>query len=87
MLTALLLPAAAQTAAKPPASRINVYQYAINNPVENSTLKIAPSIGASVPQGVTLTPCADEKTYAYFYYNGQPVIVERTTRSVVRIGQ
>jgi hypothetical protein len=91
MLAALaILPAAA--AAQVPAkaatpARVNVYQYAVDNPVENSTLRIAPSLGASVPAAVVLAPCADEKTYAYFYYNGLPVIVEKSTRSVVRIGR
>ncbi|KAB0682864.1 DUF1236 domain-containing protein [Aureimonas leprariae] len=90
LLAALALPAA-RAGAQAPAkaaqpARVNVYQYAVDNPVENATLKIAPSLGASVPVGVQLTPCADEKTYSYFYYNGLPVIVEQSTRSVVRIG-
>jgi hypothetical protein len=88
--SALILasPSLAQTAAAgAQPSRINVYQYAIDNPVENSVLRTAPSLGASVPQNIVLTPCADEKTYAYFYYDGRPVIVEQQTRSVVRIGQ
>ncbi|GGE21768.1 hypothetical protein GCM10011390_46410 [Aureimonas endophytica] len=78
---------AAQTAAKPEGQRINVYQYAIDNPVEDSHLKNAPILGASVPEAIALAPCQDEKAYAYFYYQGQPVIVDRSTRSVVRIGQ
>jgi hypothetical protein len=77
----------AQTVAKAVPARVNVYQYAIDNPVENSALRAAPTLGASVPLGVVLAPCEDEKTYAYFYYDGRPVIVERSTRSVVRIGQ
>ena len=69
------------------ATRINVFQYAVDHPVENSAMPVAPSIGASVPAAVLLTPFADEKTYAYFYYDGRPVLVDRSTRSVVRIGQ
>ena len=84
ILAALLLGAAASGAAE---TRVNVYQYAVDNPVENSKLRIAPTLGASVPAAIELTPCKDEKTYAYFYYDGRPVIVERSTRSVVRIGQ
>jgi hypothetical protein len=34
-----------------------------------------------------LVPLQDEATYAYFYYNGRPVIVDTSTRSVVRVGK
>lgn len=90
LVAALALPAAqagAQAPAKAAPSRVNVYQYAVDNPVENATLRSAPTLGASVPVGVQLTPCADEKTYSYFYYNDLPVIVDQSTRSVVRIGR
>ena len=91
LLAALFLPAAGAaaqsvTAVAAPA-RVNVYQYAVENPVENAALGSAPSLGASVPTAVVLTPCADEKAYSYFYYNGLPVIVDQSTRSVVRIGR
>lgn len=66
---------------------VNVYQYAIDNPVDDSKLRIPPTLGESVPRAVNLVSLNPDSGYAYFYYNGRPVIVDVTTRSVVRLGQ
>ena len=66
---------------------VNVYQYAIDNPVDDTKLRIPPTLGESVPRAVSLVPLDGDAGYAYFYYNGHPVIVDLTTRSVVRLGQ
>lgn len=66
---------------------VNVYEYAVDNPVGDSQLSIAPTLGETVPSAISLVPLDGNATYAYFYYNGQPVIVDLTTRSVVRVGQ
>lgn len=91
VILAALMPAtvsfAAAAEAKTAVPRVNVYQYAMDNPVADTQLKIVPTLGSSVPASVALSPCEGEKTYVYFYYGGQPVIVEQATRSIVRIGQ
>ena len=79
-------PAQTVAAAKTDAG-LNVYQYAIDNPVGDSRLSLAPTLGETVPQAISLVPLAGDAAYAYFYYNGRPVIVDVTTRSVVRVGQ
>jgi hypothetical protein len=90
LLTLLAALASGATAFAAPAeakgAHVNVYQYAVDNPVADAKLRAAPTLGASVPEAVSLSPCEGEKTYVYFYYEGQPVIVDRSTRSVVRIG-
>lgn len=89
VLTALFLLAAAAAPgpAAGAANRVNVYQYAVDNPVNDSKLPIPPTLGESVPEVVKLVPIGADAGYAYFYYNGHPVIVDTTTRSVVRLGQ
>ena len=65
-----------------------VFDYAVDHPVEDADLRGAPSIGASVPQTVELATVSEapDSVYGYFYYQGRPVIVELSTRAVVRIG-
>lgn len=70
-----------------PGKRVNVYQYAVDNPVSDSRLNIAPTLGETVPNSIELVALDGEATYAYFYYQGQPVIVDMKTRSVVRVGR
>ncbi|WP_185984010.1 hypothetical protein [Aureimonas mangrovi] len=68
-------------------SRTLIYDYAVDHPTENADLASMPSIGASVPSNVVVATSEDDDTvYGYFYYEGRPVIVDLTTRSVVRIG-
>ena len=88
-VTAILIAAslAAGRSASAADASVNVYQYAINNPVDDSRLSMAPTLGETVPQSISLVPLKDELTYAYFYYNGRPVIVDTSTRSVVRVGK
>ncbi|MEN3792026.1 DUF1236 domain-containing protein [Fulvimarina sp. MAC3] len=64
----------------------NVVQYAASNPVENASLQNPPSLGASVPSSVNLQSIKGHANFGYFYYNGQPVIVDLRTRAIVRIG-
>jgi len=68
-------------------TRVTVYQYAVDNPVDDSRLRLAPTLGETVPEAIQLVPLEGEAAYAYFYYQGHPVIVDITTRSVVRVGQ
>jgi len=68
-------------------TRVNVYNFAVENPVDDSSLRVAPTLGETVPPSIQLVPLDGDASYAYFYYNGQPVIVDLTTRSVVRVGQ
>lgn len=82
VIAACLAPGVSAVAADAP---VNVYQFAIDNPVADSQLAVAPTLGETVPQSISLVPLQDVATYAYFYYNGRPVIVETSTRSVVRV--
>ena len=84
LIAASFAPGLSAVAADAP---VNVYQFAVDNPVDDSRLPVAPTLGETVPQSISLTPLQGEATYAYFYYNGHPVIVDITTRSVVRVGQ
>ncbi|GGD03400.1 DUF1236 domain-containing protein [Aureimonas glaciei] len=82
LIAACLAPGVSAIAAD---AAVNVYQFAIDNPVDDSRLPVAPTLGETVPQSISLVPLQDEATYAYFYYNGRPVIVDTSTRSVVRV--
>ncbi|WP_102959578.1 DUF1236 domain-containing protein [Mangrovicella endophytica] len=66
---------------------VNAYQYAIDHPVEDSHLNYPPALGESVPKTISLNSVTEDGSFAYFYYAGRPVIVDRTTRSVVKIGK
>lgn len=66
---------------------VNVLQYALSNPTDNAQMPTPPSLGDSVPESVQLRQPDPNSSLAYFYYNGQPVIVDLKTRSVVRVGQ
>jgi hypothetical protein len=66
--------------------RVNVYQYAIDHPTADVSTHAPPTLGASVPASVQVTTVNDDSVYGYFYYQGQPVIVDMTTRAVVRVG-
>ncbi|UIJ71650.1 DUF1236 domain-containing protein [Aurantimonas sp. HBX-1] len=78
----------ALTAGTAPAQdSVNVLQFALSNPTDNAQIATPPSLGDSVPQSVALRQPDPNSSLAYFYYNGQPVIVDLKTRSVVRVGQ
>ena len=90
LLTMLAFTGIAHGQAAEPAKaavRVNVYDFAVENPVDDSSLRFAPTLGETVPEVIHLVPLEGEASYAYFYYNGLPVIVDVTTRSVVRVGQ
>ena len=90
LLTMLVFAGVANGQAAEPAkaaTRVNVFEFAVNNPVDDSRLRMAPTLGETVPKTIDLVPLDDEASYAYFYYNGRPVIVDLTTRSVVRVGK
>jgi hypothetical protein len=90
LLTMLVFGGAAHGQAAEPAkaaTQVNVYEFAVSNPVNDSRLRMAPTLGETVPEAIVLVPLDGEASYAYFYYNGRPVIVDLTTRSVVRVGQ
>ncbi|MEF2547827.1 hypothetical protein VQ045_11710 [Aurantimonas sp. E1-2-R+4] len=64
-----------------------VLQYAAEHPSDNARLPTAPQLGDSVPDTIALQQVDGNSTLAYFYYNGEPVLVDLKTRSIVRIGQ
>ena len=68
-------------------SKVNVLEYALSHPSDNARIPTPPQLGDSVPNSVTLQrPDNGNSAYGYFYYAGQPVIVDIKTRAVVRIG-
>ncbi|EAU42950.1 hypothetical protein FP2506_08911 [Fulvimarina pelagi HTCC2506] len=67
-------------------AKVNVVQFAASNPVANASLQNPPSLGASVPSSVNLQSIDGASNFGYFYYNGQPVIVDMRTRAIVKIG-
>ena len=86
VLVALMLAIGAGPAlAQDQRERVNVYQYAIDHPQADAEMNAAPSLGASVPQTVELSKVEGNPDYAYFYFDGRPVLVDMRTRSVVRI--
>lgn len=87
-LSAILLAGTTMAAAQDEQRPVVVFDYAVDHPVEDADLRGAPSIGASVPQTVQLATVegAGDNVYGYFYWQGRPVIVELSTRAVVRIG-
>ncbi len=85
MVLALGLAFAPQLAFAQNAAPVNVHQYAVDHPVPDVTLRLAPTLGASVPAQVQLAAIEGTKDYGYFYYDGRPVIVDMATRSVVRV--
>ncbi|WP_167591695.1 hypothetical protein [Jiella endophytica] len=66
--------------------RVNVLDYALAHPTDNARLPAPPALGDSVPGSVKLQQPKGSRTFAYFYYGGQPIIVDLKTRSIVRIG-
>lgn len=84
-LGALLFTLAAGGAALAQSEKVNVYQYAVDHPVADAALRTSPTLGASVPQNVEIVRVGKDEVYGYFYYDGRPVIVELSTRSVVRV--
>ena len=66
--------------------KVNVLQYALAHPTDNARLSAPPALGDSVPGSVKLEQPKGSRAFAYFYYSGQPVIVDKKTRSIVRIG-
>ncbi|WP_192845769.1 DUF1236 domain-containing protein [Aureimonas sp. AU22] len=88
VLLALLLAGAAGSAvAQEQQERVDVYQYAVDHPQADARMNVAPSLGASVPQAVTLAQVEGNKDFGYFYFDGRPVLVDMRTRSVVRVDQ
>ena len=66
--------------------KVNVLQYALAHPTDNARLPSPPALGDSVPGSVKLAQPQGSQAFAYFYYGGQPIIVDMKTRSIVRIG-
>lgn len=65
----------------------SIFDYALQHPTEDARLPSPPSIGASVPQSVEVHQAdGGNGVYGYFYYEGRPVVVDMTTRSIVRVG-
>ncbi|MEX6505571.1 hypothetical protein [Jiella sp. M17.18] len=77
---------AAASPARAADEKVNVVQYALSHPTDNSHLRSPPQLGDSVPQSVKLVQPEGSHAFAYFYYAGQPIIVDVKTRSIVRIG-
>jgi hypothetical protein len=58
-------------------------QYVVANPVEPVAIEGELAAGATIPEGVTLTPIPDHPEFAYVYTTERPVIVRADTREVV----
>jgi hypothetical protein len=58
--------------------------YVISNPLDPIYLDGEVVIGAGVPETVTLQAIPDYD-YQYVYINGQPVLVDPTTRQIVYV--
>ncbi|MCP3053921.1 DUF1236 domain-containing protein [Aurantimonas marianensis] len=80
---ALTMAASAQGADE----KVIVLQYAADNPSDNAQLPTVPQLGDSVPDTVALQQVPGNSNLVYFYYDGEPVLVDLKTRSIVRIGQ
>ncbi len=65
---------------------VNVLQYALAHPIDTARLPSPPALGDSVPGSVKLEQPQGSRGFAYFYYRGEPIIVDMKTRSIVRIG-
>ena len=63
------------------------WQYALSHPSDNAQMQRPPALGDSVPASVNLQQANGNTSFAYFYYAGQPVIVDLKTRSIARIGE
>ncbi|WAJ29063.1 hypothetical protein [Antarcticirhabdus aurantiaca] len=74
-------------AAGPAWAADSIYDYAVSHPVPDAGLGVRPTIGDSVPPNVQLQVPDGGGPFGYFYYEGQPIIVDMATRAVVRIGQ
>ncbi|MEF2073782.1 DUF1236 domain-containing protein [Consotaella aegiceratis] len=74
-----------QQASQGASGNVNVYKYALEHPMQDTDVSFLPILGESVPKQVQLEQPQGNETYGYFYYAGQPVIVDLATRSVVRI--
>ncbi|ALN71288.1 MULTISPECIES: DUF1236 domain-containing protein [unclassified Aureimonas] len=85
MVLAIGLAFAAQGASAQTAPPVNAHQFAVDHPVPDVSLRLAPTLGASVPAQVQLAAIEGTKDYGYFYYEGRPVIVDMATRSIVRV--
>jgi hypothetical protein len=65
----------------------SIYDYALQHPTADARLPSPPSVGASVPQNVEVHQAeGGNGVYGYFYYEGRPILVDMTTRSIVRVG-
>ncbi|SKA02719.1 hypothetical protein [Consotaella salsifontis] len=84
---ALIASSALADTAQPATSNVNVYQYALEHPANDTSVPFLPVLGESVPAKVKIEEPQKGGRYGYFYYAGQPIIVDLATRSVVRIGQ
>ena len=85
MLVALGLAAAPHSALAQEKTPVSVHQYAVDHPVPDVKLRLAPTLGASVPAQVQLATIEGTKDFGYFYFDGRPVLVDMATRSIVRI--
>ena len=65
----------------------DIMSYALSHPVDNTSLPYPPALGDSVPQSVALQRVEGVPNFGYFYYGGQPILVDLRTRAIVRIGQ
>ncbi|MEI4487147.1 DUF1236 domain-containing protein [Frigidibacter sp. MR17.14] len=62
-----------------------VTTYVQSNPVPPVVIDGGVRTGVVVPDTVTLTPVPEAKQYSYIYVDGQPVLVDSSNRTVVRV--
>lgn len=92
MFRTILLAAASVLAFSSPTlaqdAAVNILQYALSHPSDNARMANPPQLGDSVPGSVQLHRAeGGPSAFAYFYYDGKPVIVDVKTRSVVKVGK
>ena len=64
----------------------SVIEYAIAHPRSDQSIPEL-ILGASVPSRIELFKIDDNPKFVYFYHDGEPIIIDVPTRSIVRIGQ
>ncbi|MEI4470400.1 DUF1236 domain-containing protein [Frigidibacter sp. MR17.24] len=62
-----------------------VTTYVQKNPVPPVMIDGGVRTGVVVPDTVTLTPVPEATQYSYIYVDGQPVLVDSSNRTVVRV--
>lgn len=77
--------AVAGTVISPPPERVVTYVRQAPQPVERVVVQERIVVGEPIPETVVVTQIPEDPTYAYAWVNGQRVIVEPSSGTVVQI--